>query len=85
MPAPNSVGDEIALTEALKTRINSGPLSSSVWECKRTGLFFTVVCVAVREDDLTPCVVYRDSWGVNRVKVLPDFLARFAPLTPVKK
>lgn len=56
------------------------PAPGTVWVHAKTRGRYIVVCCALREDDLTPCVVYRGESG-TWVRPLSQFAdGRFVPV-----
>lgn len=65
--------------EAIAALMRMGPLAGSLWQHVKGGVY-TVVTTAIREEDLTPVVVYRDGEGVTWVRPLPEWSERFKPV-----
>lgn len=57
--------------------VRKGPLAGSLWE--RGGEIVTVVCTAIREEDLSAVVIFRGADGVPRTRTLAEFAAQFRP------
>lgn len=70
--------DATVSKEVLTALMRSGPLPCSIWQHVKGGIY-TVVLVAIREEDLTPFVVYRNGDGIVWVRPLTEFLERFKP------
>lgn len=73
MPEPALSADVLAAL------VRQGPLPASIWRHAKGGLY-TVVATALRESDLTPCVVYRNGDGVHWVRPLSEWVERFKPV-----
>lgn len=61
--------------------VRKGPLVGSLWE--RLAVFggevVTVVCTAIREEDLSAVVIFRGADGIPRTRTLAEFAAQFKP------
>ena len=67
-------------TSELKELLFKCPPAGSTWRHRKGGVY-TVVSAAIREEDLSPLVIYRNSEGVTWARPLSEFGdGRFTPV-----